>query len=169
MTAIETERLVLHRLVPDDAPFILELVNDPAWLRYIGDKGVRTLDDARAYITNGPVASYARHGFGLDRVELRGSATPIGICGLVKRDALPDADVGFAFLPGYRGQGFAYEAAAAVLRHAGESLKLPRIAAIVSPDNLGSIRVLEKLGLRFETTIRMAADRPETKLFGRAL
>ncbi len=164
-TMIHSERLTLRELRDSDAPFILELVNDPAWLRHIGDKGVHTLDDARAYIANGPAASHARHGFGLDLVELKADATPIGICGLIKRDTLPDVDIGYAFLPQFRGAGYAAEAAAAVIHHAREALALPRLAAIVSPDNHDSIRVLEKLGLRFENMVRMSVDGPETKLF----
>jgi RimJ/RimL family protein N-acetyltransferase len=106
-------------------------VNDPAWLRHIGDKGVRTPGDALAYIANGPMASYLRHGFGLDLVELKVDTTPIGICGLIKRDPLMDADIGFAFLPQFRGTGYAFESAVAVMRDAQESLALKRIAAIV--------------------------------------
>lgn len=150
MSVLETERLSLRRLAEDDAAFILELVNDPDWLRFIGDRGVRTPDDARAYVLNGPAASYARHGFGLYLVELRDGSTPVGMCGLLKRDWLDDVDVGFAFLPRFRGMGLAHEAARATLDFATGVLGLPRIAAIVSPENAGSIRLLEKLGMRFE-------------------
>ena len=169
MTTIQSERLNLRALCDADAAFILDLVNDPAWLRHIGDKGVRTLDDARAYITNGPAASHARHGFGLDLVELKSDATPIGLCGLIKRDTLPDVDIGYAFLPQFRGAGYACEAVAAVIEHAQHVLALPRLAAIVSPDNHASIRVLEKLGLRFEKMMQMSEGGPPTKLFGREL
>ena len=169
MTVIESERLSLRKLTAEDAPFILELVNDPAWLRHIGDKRVRTLDDARVYIANGPMASHERHGFGLDLVKLKVDATPIGICGLIRRDTLTDVEIGFAFLPPFRGAGYAFESAVAVLRHAKESLALPRITAIVSPDNHDSIHVLEKLGLRFEKMVRLHAEGPETRLFGREL
>src|SRR5690349_22993850 len=150
MTVLETKRLSLRRLTVDDAEFILTLLNEPAFLRYIGDKKVRNLDDARQYIINGPRASYERHGFGLYMVELRDSHTPIGMCGLIKRDELPDADIGFAFLPDYWNKGFALEAATAVLNDARERLKLKRVLAIVNPDNDASIRLLEKLGLRFQ-------------------
>ena len=150
MTVLETERLILRHFNLDDAPFVLTLLNEPSFLQYIGDKKVRTLDDARQYITNGPRASYERHGFGLYRVELAGSNTPIGMCGLLKRDELPDPDIGFAFLPDYWNKGFAFEAATAVLTHAREQLKLHRVLAIVNPDNDASIKLLEKLGLRFE-------------------
>ena len=97
---IETPRLALHRLTTDDADFILELLNEPSFLRYIGDKGVRTREDACQYILAGPMASYDRFGFGLYRVERKDSGEPIGMCGLLKRESLEDVDVGFAFLPG---------------------------------------------------------------------
>ncbi|MFI4982343.1 MAG: GNAT family N-acetyltransferase, partial [Nevskiales bacterium] len=115
MKVLETERLVLRRLVAEDAPFILELLSDPSWLRFIGDKGVRNLDDARLYIRIGPAAMYARLGHGLYLTELKDGGIPIGLCGLIKRDTLDDVDIGFAFLPQYRGQGYAREAAAATL------------------------------------------------------
>ncbi len=150
MTVLETERLSLRHLAEDDAAFILELTNDPDWLRHIGDRGIRTLDDARAYVRDGPATSYARHGFGLYLVELRDGAVPAGICGLLRRDWLEDADLGFAFLPRFRGMGLALEAARGTLEHGREALGLRRIAAIVSPENADSIRLLEKLGMRFE-------------------
>src|SRR5688572_10804905 len=96
MTALTTDRLILRELTLDDAEFILGLVNEPSWLRFIGDRGVRTLDDARAYISNGPMKSYERNGFGLYLTALKGAGTPIGMCGLIKRDGLDDVDVGFA-------------------------------------------------------------------------
>ena len=150
MTVLETERLILRHFNPDDAPFILALLNEPSFLRYIGDKKVRTLEDARQYIANGPVATYARHGFGLYQVELKDTHTPIGMCGLLKREELPHPDIGFAFLPDFWNKGFAYEAAAAVLKDARERLQLDRLLAIVNPDNESSIRLLEKLGFNFE-------------------
>lgn len=158
MSRLETERLILRRMTRDDAPFVLELLNDPGWLRYIGDRGVRTLDDARAYIEKGPVAMVARHGFGLDVVERREGGVPLGICGLIRRETLPDVDLGFAFLPAHRGRGYAVEAARAVLRHGRETLGLQRIVAIATPDNYDSIRLLEKLGLRYERRVTLAGD-----------
>jgi RimJ/RimL family protein N-acetyltransferase len=148
-----------------DADFILELLNEAAFLRFIGDKGVRNEADARDYIRNGPIESYERHGFGLNAVCLP-HGTPIGICGLVKREGLADADVGFAFLSRYRSKGYAVESAAAVLAHAGRVLGLRRVVAITSPDNRGSIAVLEKIGLEFERLIRLAEHDQELKLFG---
>jgi ribosomal-protein-alanine N-acetyltransferase len=157
---IETGRLILRRLHEGDAPFIFELVNDPAWLRYIGDKGVRTLDDARNYIRNGPMAMYAQHGFGLYCVELRENAAPIGVCGLLKRNTLPDADIGFAFLPAFRAQGFARESAAATLDYARQTLSFERVVAIVSPDNQDSARLLEKIGFHLERAVQLTEGDP---------
>ena len=162
---LETERLILRRMGAEDAEFIFELVNEAAFIRNIGDKGVRTLDDARNYILNGPVASYAKFGFGLYLVELRETEEAIGICGLLKRDSLEDVDIGFALLENFRRKGFAYEAAAAVMKYGEDALGLKRIVAITSPDNEGSIRVLEKIGLRFKKMIRMPGSDEDTRLF----
>lgn len=166
---IETQRLTLRRLAEDDADFILGLLNEPSFLQYIGDRGVRTPEDARAYIRNGPMASYARHGFGLLLVVRQEDGAPIGMCGLLKRDALDDVDVGFAFLPAHWSKGYAAEAAAAVLAHGRTTLALTRVVAITQADNLGSIRVLEKLGFTFERMIRMPGEMVEIQLFGRDL
>ena len=165
MTVLDTDRLVLRRLTPDDAPFIIGLVNEPSWLQYIGDRGVRTLDDARDYIVKGPVDSYERFGFGLYLVELKPARVPIGICGLLKRDALDHPDVGFAFLPGYWGQGYAWESASAVLDYGTGALGMRRVLAVTSPDNYRSIKLLEKMGFVFERAIRLKEDGPESKLF----
>jgi RimJ/RimL family protein N-acetyltransferase len=163
MTVLETERLLLRGITVDDAPFILTLLNEPSFLRYIGDKQVRTLEDARQYILNGPVASYERHGFGLLLVELRESHTPIGMCGLLKRDELPDPDIGFALLPDFWSKGFAFEAAAAVLQEARERLR--RILAITSLDNGASINLLERLGFRFERVTKLSEQGEQLRLF----
>jgi RimJ/RimL family protein N-acetyltransferase len=165
MIVLETERLLLRKLSTDDAEFVLELLNEPSFLRYIGDKGVRNLDDARQYILNGPVASYGRNGFGLYLIELKETGIPIGISGLVKRDTLPDADIGFAFLPAYWSKGYAVESAAAVMNYAREVLGLTRILAITSLDNEASARLLGKIGLRFERMIKLSEDAEEVKLF----
>ena len=161
---IRTARLVLRRLEVGDAPFILELLNEPAFLRFIGDKGVRNAVDAGAYILKGPMDSYERHGFGLYAACLR-DGTAIGICGLVKRDDLPDADVGFAFLSRFWSKGYAAESSSAVLAHARHVLHFKRVVAITTPDNRGSIAVLEKIGFQFERTIRLAPDAIELNLF----
>ena len=168
MKVTDTPRLVLSRLAPGDAPFILALLNDPAWLRYIGDRGVRTLDGARDYIVQGPMAMYEREGFGLWKTALRASDEPIGLCGLIKRPTLTDVDLGFAFLPAYRGHGYGREAAQACLDYARDVAGLERVVAIVSPDNADSLRLLAALGFAFERTMRMAKD-DEVELHGRAL
>ena len=165
MIVLETKRLVLRRMSVADAEFILALVNEPAFIRNIGDKGVRSVDDARAYILNGPMSSYAKHGYGLYRVDLKENGDPIGICGLLKRDALDDVDIGFALLEKFRGRGFATESAAAVMEYGRRALRLERIVAITSPDNDASIRVLGKIGLRFDKMIRMPGSSEDTRLF----
>ena len=153
MKILETERLSLRQLRVDDAPFMLGLLNEPSFVQNIGDRGVRTLEGAREYILHGAVASYAQHGYGLYLVELKATAVPIGICGLVKRPYLADADVGFAFLPLYWAQGYALEAAAAVMDYARITLGIERVVAIVSPDNHASCRLLRKIGLEFEAMV----------------
>ena len=159
-----TERLVLRRITPDDAPFILELLNEPSFLEFIGDKGVRNLDDARHYILTGPVASYDRHGFGLYLVLLKPGDVPIGSCGLLQRNILPDVDIGYALRPAFWGQGYAFEAASAVLAHGREVFGLRRIVAIASPANAASKALLEKLGLRYERTLSLSSEN-DTDLF----
>jgi RimJ/RimL family protein N-acetyltransferase len=161
MIVLETERLILRGMDVTDAPFILALLNEPSFLRFIGDKKVRTIEDAEQYILNGPVASYNRNGFGLCVVELKETHNPIGMCGLLKRDELPHADIGFAFMPDFWNKGFAYEAAAAVMNDARERLKLERILAITNQDNESSIKLLQKLGLKLERLIKMSTDSAE--------
>jgi [ribosomal protein S5]-alanine N-acetyltransferase len=164
VNVLTTKRLTLRRLSPADAEFIVELLNDAAFLRFIGDKAVRDVDDARQYILDGPVASYQQNGFGLWLVALKQTGLSIGICGLLKRESLPDVDIGFAFLPAYRSQGYAFESASAVLHYGRTDLGLKRIVAITNPDNAGSIRVLEKMGMRFERMITMSEGEPEIQL-----
>ena len=162
---IETERLVLRHLANRDAEFIRGVLNEPSFLRFIGDRGVRTTDDACRYIQDGPVASYARYGYGLLRVGLKADDTPIGICGVLKRDTLPEPDLGFSLLPPWWSMGYAQEAANAVMRHARGALGVGRILAITSMDNESSIKLLGKLGFRFERTIRLGEDKEELRLF----
>ena len=164
MIVLETDRLVLRRLTLNDAPFILELVNEPSFLRYIGDRGVRSLQDARRYLLTGPIASYERFGFGLYLIFLKATGDAVGMCGLLKRDTLPDVDVGFALLPGHWRQGYAAEAASAVLDYGRTRLGLKRIVAITSPDNVASIALLEKIGLKVEGMIRLGDDPREVRL-----
>ena len=165
LKVLETERLVLRRLSAADAGFILELLNEPSFIQNIGDRGVRSLSDAERYIENGPVASYARNGFGLCLVQLKESNESIGMCGLIKRDALEDVDIGYAFLPRYWSKGYASESVQAVMEYARNTVRLNRVVAIVDPNNAGSIRVLEKAGLRYEKMVRLSADDIQLKLF----
>ena len=167
MTVLNTERLTLRRFTTDDAQFVLTLLNEPSFLRYIGDKKVRSLEDARQYIVNGPIASYDRNDFGLFVVELRESRAPIGICGLLRREELPAPDIGFAFVPAARGKGFAFEAATAVLQDARDRLRLQRIVASTSLDNEASIQLLQRLAFTFERVVRLAQDGEQLNLFTR--
>ena len=166
MTILETERLLLHHLSIEDADFILELLNEPSFIRNIGDRGIRTIEGANSYILNGPVASYAKNGFGLYLVKLKETDESIGMCGLIKRDTLEDVDIGYAFLPRFWSKGYAVESARAVKEYARIAVGLKRIVAIVDPQNEDSIHVLEKLGLQFEKMVKLSEDDIELKLFG---
>jgi RimJ/RimL family protein N-acetyltransferase len=165
LNVAETERLRVRWLNADDAAFIMELVNEPSWIRYIGEKGVKTPQDARRYIEDGPVAMYKREGFGLYMVELKDSGEPIGICGLIKREALKDVDLGFAFLPRFWRKGYAFESAAAVMRYGSTALGLRRIVAILSQDNHRSSKLLEKLGFHSEGTVRLQPNDEDLELY----
>lgn len=165
MKTLETERLIIRRMSLDDAPFMLALLNEPTWLRFVGDRGVKTIEDAQRYILDGPIDMYARLGFGFCIVELKETGAAIGICGLSKRDYLDDVDIGYALLPQYCGNGYAYESASAVLAYAKNELGLRRIVATTRAENLGSARVLEKLGLRFERTFMHPDGDRELQLF----
>jgi RimJ/RimL family protein N-acetyltransferase len=165
MKILETNRLILRQLSTEDVAFILELVNEPSFIQNIGDRGVRTFEDARAYILRVAISSYEKNGFGLYLVELKDSGQSIGMCGLIKRDGLEDVDIGYAFLPRFWLKGYAVEAAAAVKDYARDMLGLKRLVAITDPANQGSIRVLEKIGLKYEKMVRLSADDIELKLF----
>jgi ribosomal-protein-alanine N-acetyltransferase len=163
VTPLFTERLELREFSAADADFVLRLLNEPSFLRYIGDRGVRTSEDARRYIADGPVAGYARHGHGLLRVLRKSDGAGIGMCGVLKRDTLPDPDIGFSFLPQYWSQGYALEAARAVMAHARGVLGLERILAITTQDNESSMRLLGRLGFRSDGMIAMGDE--ELRLF----
>ena len=165
MPVLETERLTLRCFDGGDAAFILRLLNEPSFIENIADKGVRTLDDARAYIESGPVASYRKHGFGLWCVAQRETDVPIGMCGLIRREVLEDVDLGYAFLPEHTGHGFALEAAEACLGFARGRLGLARLVAVVSAGNERSIRLLRKLGFQYERMVRLAEGDEEIELY----
>ncbi len=162
---LATSRLTLRQLSLADAPLVLELLNEPGWMHFIGDKGVRNLEDACTYLRTGPLTSYALHGFGLYLVERANDAKPLGMCGLLKRDILPDVDIGFALLERHQGHGYAKEAAAGVMAYARSTLRLKRILAITTVDNVASARVLESIGMQFERMIK-TGDESELRLFG---
>lgn len=169
MPVLQTARLTLERFTTDDAEFVLALLTEPSFLQFIGDRGVRTLDDARRYIADGPLTSYERFGFGLYAVRLTGGVAPIGMCGLLRRETLDAPDIGFAFSPAYWGNGYARESAAAVLEYAKADLGITRLLAVVSPGNRASIAILEALGLRFQEMKRLTPDGKDVQLFSRAL
>lgn len=166
---LRTDRLTLRELAESDADFIHGLLNEPSFLRYIGDRGVRTPEDARAYIRNGPMASYAAHGFGLWLVVRNEDGAPLGMCGLLKREALDDVDLGFAYRPAFWRQGYAVEAGRAVLDLARDRFGLERVVAITLEENTGSIAVLQRLGFAFERVAQMPGDDATLQLLARSL
>ncbi len=165
MNVVESLRLRLRRLHAGDAAFILKLVNEPSWLRYIGDKGINTLHDAVRYIETGPVEMYDRLGFGMYLVELKTNSKPIGMCGLIKRESLQHVDIGFAFLPDFCNNGYAFESASAVLAYAKAEFGFEKIAAITSQQNPTCSKLLKKLGFHFEHTVQADANSEPIKLY----
>jgi ribosomal-protein-alanine N-acetyltransferase len=161
----ETDRLALRQFTPADAPFILRLLNEPSFLENIGDKGIRTAQQAARYLVDGPIRSYARHGHGLYLVALEDSQEPIGMCGILQREGMADVDLGYAFLPEHWSNGYAFESASAVLR--AEGSRFPRILAFVSPGNAPSIRLLERLGFGFAGHTKLTADAPDVSVYAR--
>lgn len=155
---LRTERLELTWLTLDDAPLMLAIWNDPAFMRYVGDRGVRTVEEAEASMRDGALQLYSTYGYGPFRVTRIEDAADMGICGLFRRDGLEEPDVGFALLPAYCGAGFGFEASRAVLDHARDSLGLPGVLAIVSNENDASIGLLEKLGLSFDGELRLPGE-----------
>lgn len=166
MNVFTTERLTISHFNVNDSAFILELMNTPGWIKFVGDRGIKTIDDAKNYLTNKMLGSYTEFGFGMYAVRLKNSKITIGMCGLVKREGLEDVDIGFAFLPNYNGQGYAFEAASATMNYAINDLELKRIVAITLKENTSSIKLLEKIGLQFEENINIADDPEELMLFG---
>jgi RimJ/RimL family protein N-acetyltransferase len=162
---VETDRLILREFNSTDTLFIVELLNSPGWLQFIGDRNVKTEEAAKNYLLNGPIKSYKENGFGLCLVETKEGHIPIGMCGILKRDTLPNPDIGFAFLPEYNGMGYAFEMAKATLNHAINQLRLPLISAITIANNSRSIRLLEKIGLSYHKVIVFPGSEEELLLF----
>ena len=165
MKILETERTILREIVESDAEFILDLLNQASFIKYIGDRNVRTVDEARNYIESRFTESYKKFGFGMWAVVLKETNALAGICGFVKRDSLPEADIGFAFLPQFERKGYAFESASAAMRYGADVLKLPCVLAITSKDNASSQKLLERVGLKFERLISIPGDAEELKLF----
>lgn len=149
----------------DDSLFIVQLLNSPGWLKYIGDRGVKTEEDAKLYLQNGPLLSYEKYGFGLYLVDLLEKGDPIGMCGILKRENLEHPDLGFAFLPEFMGKGYAYEAANAVIQFAGKRLKIKTLLAITLPENLNSIKLLEKVGMKYDGVVKSPYGKDNLTLY----
>ena len=165
MKILETERTIIREVCADDAAFIFDLLNQPSFIKYIGDRNVRSIEQAGEYIESRFLESYKQFGFGMWAVESKESNHPIGICGFVKRDSLPDADIGFAFLPQFEKRGYAFESAVAALEYGRDDLNFGRVLAITSRDNDDSVRLLEKLKFKYERLIKLPHVDEELKLF----
>ena len=163
---LETERLRLREFDLDDGEFIVELLNSPGWIKFIGNKNVKTREDAKKYLENGPLKSYRENGFGLSMVELKFIGVPIGMCGLIKRNTLDDVDIGFAMLPEFAGTGYGSEIASATLEHGRKEHGLKRVVAITVRHNKASIALLEKIGLKFERIVDQPDEDEKLMLFG---
>jgi len=153
-TILKTDRLILRQLNVTDTGFIINLLNSPGWLQFIGDRNVKTEEQAKDYLLNGPIRSYKENGFGLYLVVLKHNHSPIGLCGLLKRDYLENPDIGFALLPDEMGKGYGFEMAAATLHYAKDALKVRGIMAITMPANKASIKLLERLGLKYVSIVK---------------
>ena len=168
MIISETQRLIISKVTLKDAPFFLELMNTPHWIKYIGDRKIKTVSDAKKHLKKGILKSYNNNGFGFYKLLLKGeNLKTIGICGLVKRKELDDVDIGFGFLPDYEGKGFGYESSIEIMKLAQNKFKLKKVSAITSPINVNSIKLLEKLGLIYEKTIIPFEDGEELLLFAK--
>jgi RimJ/RimL family protein N-acetyltransferase len=162
---LETQRLTLQEFTLEDTAFIIELLNSPGWLRFIGDRNVKTEQQAADYLRNGPLKSYQQNGYGLSMVETKEGKKSIGMCGIIKRDNLENPDIGFAFLPEFTGKGYGYEIASATLNYARNQLHIPTVWAITLPDNMHSIRLLEKIGLTVSHTFSFPDSEEKLLLF----
>lgn len=165
-TELATARLHLRWLTADDAALMLAIWNDPDFIRHVRDRGIRTLGEARQALRDGILKGYADLGYGPYLIESPDGGSSMGICGLFKRDNLDFPDIGYSLLPGFRGRGYALEAARAVLMHARDHLGLSQLKAIVSQDNLPSVRLLEKLGMCYERVLRMPGEDEDVALYG---
>jgi RimJ/RimL family protein N-acetyltransferase len=162
---LETQRLKLREFSLDDVNFIVELVNTPGWIKFIGDRGIRTEEQAAIYLETGPMKSYHEHGYGLWLVERKDSKEKIGMCGIIKRESFESPDIGFAFLPAYMRKGYAREIAQATLNYALNDLELPKLLGISKSDNERSIKVSEVIGLKFVQTFHFPDNKEQLFLY----
>lgn len=165
MEILSTERLVISKITLNEASFIRELMNDKDWIQNIGDRGVRTLEDAEAYIKDKFFTSYEKYGYGFYVISLKSTTDRIGTVGLIDREGIEGIEIGYGMLPAFRGKGYALEAAQAIFSYAQNTLGIEKIVAIVNPNNKGSIRLLEKLGLRYEKMVRLPEETKDIKYF----
>lgn len=161
----ETDRLKLRPFNLNDSLFIIQLLNSPGWLEFIGDRNVKTEEQAKNYLIKGPILSYRQNGFGLSMVELKTDTIPIGMCGILKRESLENPDIGFAFLPEFTGQGYAYEITKATLTYASVNLNMPVVWAITVSANASSIKLLEKIGMRYKNKFSFPNEKEELLLY----
>jgi len=166
---LETERLSMRWLTLEDADLMLSVWNDPAFIQHVGDRGIRSIDEAHETLANGAFKLYEDYGYGPYRVALTSDGTAIGTCGLFRREGFDDPDIGYSILPEFCGRGYAYEAACSVLEYARSELQLPRIRAFISPGNAASIGLAEKLGLQFERAARLAGEDEDARLYSMAM
>ncbi|MFT4416858.1 GNAT family N-acetyltransferase [Fredinandcohnia humi] len=165
MKVIETERLILRWGTEKDAPFILELLNDPTWIHYLGDRGIKTIEQATEYISSSLLEMYKNFGFGLYIVVHKEDGIPVGICGLLKRDSLEDVDLGFAFLSKHQRKGYGFEAAVATLKYGKDFFDFKKIVAITSMKNSNSSKLLEKIGMKYDRMVLLPHDQEELRLY----
>ena len=170
MKIAETQRLILTKITEDDAPFILELMNTPGWLKFIGDRNIKTVSEARDYIKKNQLKCYEDYGFGYYKILLKSeNLKPIGTSGLLKRDTLEHIDVGFSLLPNYYKKGYGFEAANTILNLAKTQFKIKTVCAITLPSNIASIRLLKKLGLSLKKEVKPFEDDETLLLFEKTL
>ena len=168
MIIAETERLLISKFTLEDAPFFLELVNTPNWIKYIGERNIKTIPQAEEAIKKGHLKSYKTYGFGFYTLQLKSEQNKtIGTCGLIKRDTLKHPDIGFALLPDYESKGFGYESSIAIMSLAKKQFKLKKVLAITLPTNKSSIKLIEKIGLSYEKRVKPFEDDEELLLFAK--
>jgi RimJ/RimL family protein N-acetyltransferase len=164
VNVLATPRLMLRTARLGDAALFLALVTDPDFIAYVGDRGIESLRAARTALRDGPIRMQAELGHSVYVVERR-DGVALGMCGLIRRDGLDGVDIGYAFLPAARGQGYAREAAQAVVDYAKDGLGLPRLLAVVDPKNHKSVSLLQNIGLQFDKIVHLFPHDPAVHLY----